>query len=137
VFRGAFLPLAVTLVVTAGSLILLPLAILLGYPWLFGIGIWYAGMWYAGRVAKPAQVAAVWVTYLGLIIILHGIVIGFDTALAGAPPSEEQKRFGRKLAYAGGVIAAVSVVAAYAIELRSRCVPAKDPGRIPFDDVTR
>ena len=74
-------------------------------------------------------------TYLGLIVLLHGILIGFDTALAGAPPTDAEKRFGRRVAYAGGAIAAFFVVIAYAIELRIRFVGKKLDKEFPLDDL--
>jgi hypothetical protein len=137
VLKGAFLPFGIFLLATTVCLVFLPFAILIGYPWLIGIGFWYAGLWYAGRVVRPAQVAAVWVAYLGLILILHGILLGFDTALAGAPPTAEEKRFGRMVAYLGGAIAGVSVVAAYATEIWLRIVGEKPDKGFPLDDLAR
>jgi hypothetical protein len=133
VFQGAFKPFGIFLIVVAVSIMLLPLAVLIGYPWLLGIGVWYAGCWFAGRVPRPAQLATVWVAYLGLILVLHGILIGFDTALAGEPPSPEAKRFGRRLAYLGGGIAAVSAVAAYALERRHGSKAANSKKDVPPD----
>ncbi len=48
-------------------------------------------------------VAAVWVTYIGLILVFYGIVVGSDTSTAGASP--EEKRLGRAVAYIGAAIA--------------------------------
>jgi hypothetical protein len=118
--RGPFRILGGVLVATILCPILLPLAILIGYPSLVIIGIGYAIHGFAGRLDRPAGVATVWAAYLGLFLILHGIVICFDTALAGAPPTAEEKRFGTRLAYLGGGIAGVSVLLAYLLDVRHR-----------------
>jgi len=76
----------------------------------------------------------VWAAYLGLILILHGIVICFDSALAGTP-TIEQKRFGNRLAYVGGAVAGVAVVFAYAIDLRQRAVKMEAVKPNPLDDL--
>jgi hypothetical protein len=120
VLRRSFAPLGLFLLVTAVYTILLPLAILIGYPWLIAIGVWHAGRWFAGRLERPAQTAAVWVAYLGLILILHGIVLCFDTALAGTSPTMEQKQFGTRLAYSGGAVTALAVIVAYSLEFTGR-----------------
>jgi hypothetical protein len=72
-------------------------------------------------------------TYLGLVVVLHGILIGFDTALAGEPPTPETKRFGRTGAFLGAALAAISVVAAYALEWRHRSIAAKLKKGVPLD----
>ncbi len=106
-----------------------------GIPWLIGIGIWYALHSIDGRLERPAQVAAVWANYLGLILILHGIFICFDTPLAGAHPTIAQKRIGNRLAHLGGAIALVSVILAYAVDLRRRGVAKRAAKAAPLDDL--
>ena len=136
VLKGAFAPLGMFLLAATISIAFLPLTILIGFPWLVGIGIWYAGLWWAGRVERPGEMAAVWVTYLSFILVLYGILIGFDaSALAGATQAE--KRFGRKVAYVGAAIAGAAVVTAYALDVRRRVMGEKpDPG-FPLDDLAR
>jgi hypothetical protein len=132
VVKGPFLFLALLLIGTVVCPLFLPLAILLGFPVLFFIGLWYAGRWLTGRLERPAEVVAVWAAYLGLILTIQGILLCADTALAGASPSAEQKRFGTGLAYLGGAVAVASVVAAYALDLRRRAAHKKavKPGMI-------
>ncbi|MFO0952694.1 MAG: hypothetical protein U0835_16410 [Isosphaeraceae bacterium] len=119
--RGPFAMMAVLIVGVVTCPIGLPLAVLLGFPMLLGIAVWYVSMALKGRrVDRPLQIVAVWSAYLGLILTLQGIMLAMDTALAGAPPSEEEKRFGRMVAYSGGTLAGAAVVAAYALEWRYR-----------------
>jgi hypothetical protein len=120
VVKGPFVFLAILLLGTLVCPIALPLAILLGYPALVFIGLWYAGRALAGRLERPAEVIAVWVAYLGLILTLNGIILCTDTALAGTSPSLEQKRFGIWFAYLGGAVAVTAVVAAYTLDWRRR-----------------
>jgi hypothetical protein len=134
-FRGPFLPLACFLGATAVCTIFLPFALLFGYPWLIGIAIWYTGRWMLGRLEKPAEVAAIWTAYLGLILILHGAVISFDTALAGTPPTAAQKRFGNRLAYVGAAIALTSIIVAYTVDLRRRIMARRAAKSAPLDDL--
>jgi len=116
VFRGSFGILAALLLATVACPIFLPLAPLLGYPALLVIAVGSALSWYRGRLDRAGQVASIWALYLGLILVLHGIVLCADTALAGDPPTAAQKRFGTGLAYLGGSLAATAAVAAYALE---------------------
>jgi hypothetical protein len=118
--KGPFLFLAVLLAGTVVCQIFLPLAVLVGYPALVLIGLWYTTRWLAGRLERPSEIVAVWIAYLGLILTLQGILLCFDTALAGQSPTAEQKRFGTWLAYLGGAIAILAVILAYAIDLRLR-----------------
>lgn len=116
--------------------IFLPLAPLLGYPALFvrGASLWFR--WSVGTLKRPGQVGSVWAMFLGFVMILHGIVLCFDTSLAGAPPTAEAKRFGNRLAYLGAAVAGTAAVAAYALEpgrWRTREGIAKPD---PLDDVT-
>jgi hypothetical protein len=134
VVKGPFLFLALLLLGTVVCPIFLPLAVLLGYPVLVGIGLWYLGRSLLGRLETPAEVMAVWSAYLGLILTIQGILLCADTALAGAPPSAEQKRFGTGLAYLGGAVAVASVVAAYALDLRRRTAHKKAVKQATLDD---
>ena len=52
-------------------------------------------------------------TYLGIIITLHGILLGWDSSLGGAPPSAEMKRLSTWVSYMGGGIAILSILASY------------------------
>jgi hypothetical protein len=106
----------------------------IGYPWLIVIAATSAARWNAGRLDRPGQVAAVWATYLGLILVLHGIVICFDTALAGASPTAAEKRFGTWLAYLGGAVAGVGAATAYAIDLRRRSRKKETAKPLRLDD---
>ncbi|MEW4571134.1 hypothetical protein AB1L88_24960 [Tautonia sp. JC769] len=132
--RWPFRILAGVLVLTTVCPILLPLALLIGYPSLVVIGLGYAVLGATGRLERPAEVAAVWAAYLGLFLTLQGIVICFDTALAGAPPTAGEKRFGTRLAYLGGGIAGVSALLAYGIDLRHRADGTKSPDETPLDN---
>lgn len=133
--KGHFLPLATFLLATVICPFFLPLAMLFGYPWLIVIGVVQGRRWYAGHLQKPAQVTAVWVAYLGLILILHGIAICFDTPLKGAPPTEEEKRLGTGLSYLGGVVSTVSVVVAYVLDLLRPSVRGIKGKAAPLDDL--
>lgn len=119
-FRGPFACMALLLLGSTVTLIFLPLAVILGYPTLLAIALYYFGRWVVGRLADPVGVAAIWAVYLGLVVCLHGILICFDTALAGAPPTPEEKRFGTNLAYVGGALAVAAVISAYALEAGGR-----------------
>lgn len=133
-FRGPFVLLALLFLVTLVMPLFLPIIVLFGYPMLAGIGLWLIARGLVGRLERPAEMAAVWMTYLGLILAVHGILIAADISLKGAPPSEEEKGFGYRLAYAGGTLAGLSVVAAYGLDLRNRRVTkAVKPG--PLDDL--
>jgi hypothetical protein len=102
----------VLLLATVLCPIFLPVALFLGYPALLVIGAVVVFQWFTGTLERAGQVGCVWLMYLGLIVILHGVVICADTALAGAPPTAEQKRFGNGLAYLGAALAGASAVAA-------------------------
>ncbi len=119
-FQRPFRHLAVFLVATILSQIFLPLAVFIGYPWLLIIGVALLLKSLKGEIKSPGQTAFLWAIYLGFVMILHGVTICSDSALAGAPPSEEQKRFGNGLAYLGAAIAGISAIAAYLLELARR-----------------
>lgn len=117
-----FVYLGALLLATVLCPIFLPLAVLLGYPALLVIGTGFVFKWLNGGLKRPGQMASLWATYLGFVLILHGVVICFDTALAGAPPTAAEKRFGNNLAYLGAVVAGTSAVSSYLL----------DPGRRPL-----
>ncbi|WP_165247267.1 hypothetical protein [Paludisphaera soli] len=94
--RGPFGCLGAFLIGVTLTVVFLPLAFLVGYPALAALGLWYLARGVLGRLERPGEVASIWTAYLGLILILHGIVLGFDTPLAGAPPTPEEKRFGAR-----------------------------------------
>ena len=83
--RPSFVVLGMLLLATVACPLSLPLAPLLGYPALVVIAVRLTLEWLEGRLERPAQAASTWGVYLGLVLILHGVLIGFDTALAGAP----------------------------------------------------
>ncbi|MFO0890644.1 MAG: hypothetical protein U0790_16055 [Isosphaeraceae bacterium] len=85
-FRGPFVLLGALLVSIIVMPILLPLAVLLGYPLLLIIGGVIFARWLAGHQERPGEMAAVWAAYLGLIVTLHGIILAADPA--GATPRE-------------------------------------------------
>src|SRR5262245_38798705 len=114
-----FVLLAVLLLATLVCPISLPLAPLLGYPGLLVIGCGLLGKALNGELERPGQKAFIWMTYLGLVLILHGVVLCSDTALAGAPPGAGQKRIGQGLAYAGAGLAGIGAIVAFLL----------DPGR--------
>lgn len=131
--RGPFAFLAVVLTVGVGTVVLMPVAVLLGYPGLVLAGVWAAREWAAGRLDRPAGTAAVWATYLGLVLAVHGLVLGADTALAGAPPSDEQRRAGARLAWTGGALAGAAAVAAYAAGRRGSGASGRPSGQAGAD----
>jgi hypothetical protein len=134
-FRGPFLFLALLLLGCVVCPIFLPLAVLGGYPALLAIGTWSILRGIFGRLDRPAASAAIWMIYLGLIVTIHGILLCFDTALAGAPPTAEEKRFGTMLAYLGGSLAGASAVVAYVVD-RKPCIKKLDARKpAPLDEL--
>ena len=95
--------------------IFLPLVVFLGYPVLL---IGAAGLIVKsreGEIQRPSQPVCFLVMFLGLVMILHGIAICWDSSLGGSP-SEEDKRFGNWVAYLGAGVAGISAGAAYFLD---------------------
>jgi hypothetical protein len=115
---------AVGLVVaTAVGIFLLPfwpLIVLLGYPVLLISAIVFPLYWFVGLrrgvSRRLCQLAAYWVLGLGIVLTVHGIIMSMDTALAGAPPTEQEKQFGRRVASTGGGLAVLAAFGAYALD---------------------
>ncbi|MBI1322671.1 hypothetical protein GC170_05740 [bacterium] len=118
--KWPFLPLAIVLFCTGITVILLPFGIMFGYPWLAISGIFLLAQWSRGRLPNAAQVASTWLCWLGILICLHGILLGADLSIGGAPSSVAELQFGRRVATAGGVLAIVSAILSFAISIRRR-----------------
>jgi hypothetical protein len=125
VLRGPFLILAILLVTGTVCPILLPGSNLLSYLALLGIALWFAGRWWAGHLKNPAAMAAVGACYLGLTVLLHGIVLCWDTPMGGVPPTDEEQQSGTGLAYLGGAVAAVTAVVAYGMRFHAGVEPGE------------
>lgn len=78
-----------------------------------------------GEALRAARRLAFALAAFGFLEILAGISANVDIALAGAPPTAEEKRAGRERAYRGGWLAGLSAVAAFACQPRAR--PGKKP----------
>ena len=118
--KWPFLPLAIILFVTGVTVILLPFGIMLGYPWLAMSGIFLLAKWSRGRLPDAAQVATTWLCWLGILICLHGILLGADFSIGGAPSSVAELQFRRRVAKAGGALAIVSAVSSFVISIGRR-----------------
>lgn len=118
--KWPFLPLAIILFVTGITVILLPFGIMFGYPWLAITGISLSAKWSRGRLPDAAQIATTWLCWLGILICLHGILLGADFSIGGAPSSVAELQFGRRVAKAGGALAIVSAVLSFVISIGIR-----------------
>jgi hypothetical protein len=82
---------------------------------------------------RKVRDASLWVLCLGLVVTIHGLVIGAETSFT-SPPSPEEKRLGRLIAYCGGGLALLSAVSAYLSD-RGGSPPDKKPGPFGLDDL--
>jgi len=112
VLKRPFSFLAIVLIVTSATLFI-PLGVLFGYIFLASTGVLFCIRCCRGIPAKALGYVSIWMTYLGIIITLHGILLGWDSSLGGAPPSAEMKRLSTWVSYTGGGIAILSILAAY------------------------
>ena len=110
--KQPFLFLAIVLIVTSATLFM-PLGVLFGYVFLASTGVLFCIRCCRGIPVKAPGYVSIWMTYLGIIITLHGILLGWDSSLGGAPPSAEMKRLSTWVSYTGGGIAILSILAAY------------------------
>ena len=110
--KQPFLLLAIVLIVTSATFFM-PLGVLFGYIFLAINGVLFCIRCCRGIPAKARGYVSIWMTYFGIIITLHGILLGWDTSLGGAPPSAEMKRLSTWVSYTGAVIAILSILAAY------------------------
>ncbi|MEC7409830.1 MAG: hypothetical protein VYB72_13505 [Planctomycetota bacterium] len=104
--------LAIVLIVSSATFFM-PLGVLFGYVFLASTGVLFCIRCCRGIPAKAPGYVSIWMTYLGIIITLHGILLGWDSSLGGAPPSAEMKRLSTWVSYIGGGIAILSILAAY------------------------
>ena len=83
--KQPFLFLAIVLIVTSGLL----------YPSVCSLVVfWATGVLFcivAAVAPRRHQVCLDLMTYLGIILTLHGILLGWDSSLGGAPPNAEMK----------------------------------------------
>jgi hypothetical protein len=119
-FSGPFLPLAIVMFVSVVTVILMPMGVLFGYPWLLITSAFLSVKWSRGRLSDPGQTAAVWLCWLGIVVCVHGIVMSADVAIAGAPPSREESEFGNRVAMVGGCVAVVGASLACVLSLNKR-----------------
>ena len=115
-----FLLLAIVLILTSLTLVFMPLGVMFGYPFLLVIGIIFLAKWSLGRLPCASSTAAVWLTYLGIVVCLHGVILSTDTALAGAPLSMAELQFGKTVAKSGGALACGAAIAAILLDRRWR-----------------
>ena len=99
----------------------LPLVPLLGYPVLAVIALVFLANWFwveeRGLLSRRfAQLVCFWTICLGLVLMIHGIIICMDSALKGPPPTPEEKRLGRIIAYAGAGLSGLAAVGAYVFQ---------------------
>lgn len=125
----------------------LPLLFLTAYPCLALGGAWFTlcaiwsmatGMWKKEpwRIVRAVQQIGFAGGCLGLLALLVGIAMGIDSALAGAPPTFEEKARGRTIAYNGAAVAVGSLVVAYMMDLVGRKLAGKEPEkRLLADDL--
>lgn len=110
--KQPFLFLAIVLIVTSATLFM-PLGVLFGYIFLASTGVLFCIRCCRGIPANASEYLSIWMTYLGIIITLHGILLGWDSSLGGAPPNAQMKRLSTWVSYTGGGIAILSILAAY------------------------
>ncbi len=96
--------LAIVLIVTSATFFM-PLGVLFGYIFLVITGVLFRIRCCRGIPAKAPRYVSIWMTYFGIIITLHGILLGWDSSLGGAPPSAQMKRLSTWVSYTGGGIA--------------------------------
>ena len=96
--------------------IFLPLLVFLGYPALLISAAGLIVKSREGEIERPAQPACILAMLLGLVMILHGVAICYDTPLGGGSPNEQTKWLGNRLAYSGAAIALITACTAYAFE---------------------
>ena len=90
----------------------MPLGVLFGYIFLAITGVLFCIRCCREIPAEASGYVSIWMTYLGIIITLHGILLGWDSSLGGAPPSAGLKRLSAWVSYMGGGIAFLSILAA-------------------------
>jgi hypothetical protein len=103
------------------TIIFLPFVLLVGYPVLLMIAVFFLPRWFLleGRgllSRRLAQLVCYWAICFGLIVMTQGILIAMDSALKGPPPTPEEKRQGRMIAYTGAGISGLAAVGAYVIQ---------------------
>ena len=107
-----FIELAFVLIFTSATFFF-PLGVLFGYIFLAITGVLFCIRCDRNIPAKASGYVSIWMTYLGIIITLYGILLGWDSSLGGAPPSAEMKRLSMWVSYMAGGIAFLSILAAY------------------------
>ena len=105
--------LAFVLFFTSATVAFIPLGVLFGYIFLAITGVLFCIRCCRDIPADVSGYVSIWMTYLGIIITLHGMLLGWDSSLGGAPPSAEMKRLSAWVSYIGGGITLLSIVAAY------------------------
>lgn len=118
--KQPFLFLAIVLIVTSATFFM-PLGVLFGYVFLASTGVLFCIRCCRGIPAKAPGYVSIWMTYLGIILTLHGILLGWDSSLGGAPPSAEMKRLSTWVSYTGGGIAILSILASYLFLAFEKC----------------
>jgi hypothetical protein len=121
------------------TIIFLPLVLLVGYPVLLIIAVFFLPRWFLleGRglfSRRLAQLVCYWTICFGLVVMTQGILIAMDSALKGPPPTPEEKRQGRTIAYSGAGISALAAVGAYVFQpwnRRGRKVVIPDLDELP------
>lgn len=76
--KQPFSLLAIVLIVTSATLFM-PLGVLFGYIFLAITGVLFCIRCCRGIPAKALGYVSIWMTYLGIILTLHGILLGWDS----------------------------------------------------------
>lgn len=116
-----------------------PLIPLFGYPVLTVAALIFLVDWFIVRGAglrsrRLAQLVCLWSICIGLVLIMHGTLIGMDMSLKGSSPTPEEKQLGRHIAFAGAGLGSLAIVGSYTFQ--STHGPRKKPISPDFDEIT-
>ncbi len=118
-FDYPFRPLAFVLFFTSITLVFLPFGILFGYPWLGVSAMYLIVKWINGNLRNAAGTCMTWFCWLGIVICLHGLLLGSDFAIAGPPASMSELQFGSRVAKLCGGLAVAAAIASFVISSMS------------------
>jgi hypothetical protein len=70
-----------------------------------------------------------WFCWLGIVICLHGLLLGSDFAIAGAPASVSELQFGSRVAKFSSGLAVAAAIASFVISTWSLPKRSDRPNR--------
>ena len=76
--------LAFVLFVTSATVAFIPLGVVFGYIFLTINGVLFCIRCCRDITTAALGYVSIWMTYLGIIITLHGMLIGWDSSLGGS-----------------------------------------------------